>query len=274
MREAGSRATPWNGSVRFLLLRRKGVLALRHMNVKWMLFDLDGTLLPLHNEELFEQYIRGVIQRWAPVLPRTTPRELPAQVMAAVTAMFVNNDPARSNEEVFWAELGPRIGSSQAELRSVYDAFYKDYFPSLRSYYAPRLPGPGRAVVDAALAQGYRIALATNPIWPRVAIEERMAWVDLGGLPWGLVTCFEVMHACKPNPAYYHEVCRLLECRPEECVLIGNDVEEDGSAANVGMKVFMTTDYLINKKGRTLDPTRSGSLADLHALLKAGPLEL
>ncbi|MFB2351719.1 HAD family hydrolase, partial [Priestia megaterium] len=58
--------------------------------------------------------------------------------------------------------------------------------------------------VDWAFAQGYTIAIATNPLFPRTAIEQRLAWAKLpvDKYPFKIVSSYEGFHFAKPNPAF------------------------------------------------------------------------
>lgn len=51
---------------------------------------------------------------------------------------------------------------------------------------------------------------------------------------------------CKPNPAYYTDVCRRLNVAPADCLMIGNDENEDMYAASsLGMRCYLVTDCLL-----------------------------
>lgn len=234
--------------------------------IKTILFDLDGTLLPIDTDAFARQYMRALGAYAGHLVP---PVELVKQVWAATGEMIRNTDPGLTNAEVFANAFFPRVGVDRKTLMPVFDAFYREQFPSLRST-CTGLPGVARSVVETALEQGYEIVLATNPLFPRVAIEERMRWIEVDDLPWRLVTVYEEMHACKPQLRYYEEVLERIGRAPGECLMVGNDVQEDGAAASLGIDVFFVTDFLIDREGRVLPPERSGTLASLRDLLAAG----
>jgi len=197
------------------------------------------------------------------------PQELPAKIMASTMAMVHNTDRSLTNAEVFARDFYPRVNRSESELTPVFDQFYRERFPALKSA-CRGLPGIARQVVRTALDKGYEVVLATNPLFPRMAIEERMRWIEVDDLPWRLVTVYEEMHACKPQPAYYMEVLERIGRRPEECLMVGNDVQEDGVAASLGIDVFFVTDYLIDRGQTKLPPEMSGTLADFLRKLNEG----
>ena len=61
------------------------------------------------------------------------------------------------------------------------------------------------------------------------------------------MTTYENSCFCKPNPAYYEEILSKLGLDAGDCVMVGNDVQEDGAAAKLGMRVFILTDCLIDR---------------------------
>ena len=50
--------------------------------------------------------------------------------------------------------------------------------------------------------------------------------------------------------------------------MVGNDALEDTAAAQVGMKVFLLTDCLINKEGRDISAYPQGSFEQLLEYVK------
>lgn len=224
--------------------------------LKTILFDLDGTLLPVNTDQFLRHYMRAIAAHASHLVDA---QKLPDHIMTSTYAMIKNTDPAMTNAEVFARDFYPRVGRAEAELWPVIEAFYRESFPKLRHKF-DSLPGAARQVVQTAVDQGYEIVLATNPLFPRIAIEERMRWIDVFDMPWRLVTTYEQMHACKPHPAYFQEILSIIGREPSECLMVGNDLDEDGVAAKVGMEVFFVTDYLDNGSGKELPPGRSGRL--------------
>lgn len=233
--------------------------------LKTILFDLDGTLLPIDTDRFVAGYLKALSAHAGHLV---TACNLAEQVMLSTYAMIKDTSPERTNAQVFAADFFPKVGRREDELMPVFEEFYLTKFPALRST-CPGLPGIGKEVVQTALDQGYEIALATNPLFPREAIEERMRWVGIFDMPWRLVTTYEEMHACKPQPAYYREVLEKLDRAPEECLMVGNDFEEDGVAAKLGIPTYFVTDHLIKRSEVPLPEEASGTLARFHERLKA-----
>ena len=120
-----------------------------------------------------------------------------------------------------------------------------------------------KETVDKLRDGGYRIALATNPIFPAAATESRIRWAGLEPADFELYTTYENTGFCKPNLAYYRELLERLDCCAEDCLMVGNDVEEDMIAATLGMPVFLLTDCLINKNNRDISGYAHGGFDEL-----------
>ena len=117
--------------------------------------------------------------------------------------------------------------------------------------------------VRALKEKGFRVALATNPIFPQIATAQRIRWTGLTPEDFELFTTYENSHFCKPNLSYYEEVLERLGVTPQECLMVGNDVSEDMIAEKLGMKVFLLTDCLINKEDKDISVYPSGSFEQL-----------
>lgn len=235
--------------------------------IKAVLFDLDGTLLPMDYEEFLREYMALIGSHTAHLV---NPRQLMAQLLASMAVMVADTNADRTNEAVFAADFYPRLGIDAAILAPVLEDFYRNRFPLLIEATQPS--AAARQAVQAVISRGLPVVVATNPIFPEMAIHERLRWAGVADLPFCHVTCYEKSHFCKPNPAYYLEVAAQIGQDPRDCLMVGNDVEEDLAAALVGMKTFLVTDCVVNTKGLTACADRQGSLAELAAWLQSGNL--
>ena len=120
----------------------------------------------------------------------------------------------------------------------------------------------------ARRAAGKRVALATNPIFPAVATESRIRWAGLSVQDFELYTTYENSCYCKPSLDYYRAILERMQLRGEECVMVGNDVGEDMVAARLGMRVFLLTDCLINKKNEDVSAYPHGGFDELLAFVE------
>ncbi|MBQ2720385.1 MAG: HAD family hydrolase, partial [Clostridia bacterium] len=125
-----------------------------------------------------------------------------------------------------------------------------------------------KKIVDGLCERGFEVVLATNPIFPPVATLSRISWAGLSAESFSLITNYSNSSYCKPNPKYYREILSKIGKAPEECLMVGNDVEEDMVAQSLGMKVFLLTDCIINKKDRDISVYPHGGFDDLAAYLQ------
>ncbi len=233
------------------------------MSIKAILFDLDGTLLPMEQDTFAKAYFKGLAAKAAP--HGYLPDELIETVWAGTAAM-IKNDGTATNEEVFWQLFAKKYGTSALKDKAIFDDFYENEFEQVKKVcgFNPQ----ARACIKSLKAEGCELALATNPIFPRVATAARIRWAGLDSEDFKLCTTYEVCSYCKPNPKYYLDILNTLKLTPEECLMVGNDVEEDMIAENLGMQVFLITDCVINKKGKDLSKYPKGDFNDLLEYIK------
>ncbi len=247
--------------------------------LKAILFDLDDTLLGNSMDTFVPAYFQALTRWVAHLIP---PEQLIPELMRATEAMVANDGSGPTNEEVFAAIFYPALGYDQDEVKPVFEQFYEQEFPRLQSLTQVR--PVARPLVEWAFERGLQVVIATNPLFPRLPIEQRLAWagVPVTEFDYDLVTCYENMHATKSHPAYYREILTRLGREPGECLMVGDDRERDiAQAASVGIPV-----YWIIQPGDTLLPFRpsdkrkasllagQGTLAELWELARTGSLVL
>lgn len=226
--------------------------------IKNILFDLDGTLLPFDLHEFTQAYFACLGEKVAHL---TEPGTFIKHLLAATGAMVGNLDSERTNQEVFSRHFFSNVGVPEEVLLPVINEFYERDFALLQKL--TRREEAARKAVLTALAVGQDVVIATNPVFPMTATRQRIEWAGLGDIAFKLVTSYENSHFCKPNGEYYREIVEKLGCHPEECLMIGNDVEEDLAAATIGMKTYLVTDCLINAKKAEVVADYTGTLQEL-----------
>lgn len=232
--------------------------------IKMVLFDLDGTLLPM-DQDVFVKYYFGLLaKKLAPL--GYDPKKLVDSVWMGTSAMVRNNGSC-NNEEAFWLCFSSIYGEQVRNDMPVFESFYANEFQGSKVScgYNPK----AAEVVAALKKAGTRVALATNPLFPAIATQSRIGWAGLNQDDFEFITTYENSHYCKPNPEYYEEVCSILSVDPSECLMIGNDIEEDMIAAStVGLKVFLLKDCIINAHDADISQYPQGDFDDLLLYLK------
>ena len=222
--------------------------------IKNILFDLDGTLLPMDLEEFTKIYFKKLHERFAE-LGYNADIVLKA-VMAGTKVMMENNGEA-SNEEVFWNAFKQVSGVTQKECEEDFTNFYKNDFSSLGKF-----TGKNENMVKAVhllKEKGYQLYLTTNPLFPKMAVEERVCWAGLKPSMFSLLTSYEYCRFTKPNINYYKDVIENEHLLIEECMMVGNDAIEDGVIENLGIPLYLVEDHLINRDGSPLSSKWHGT---------------
>ena len=234
------------------------------MAIRAVWFDLDGTLLPMVQEDFVKAYFGALAAKLAP--HGYDPKKL-VQAIWTGTGAMIKNDGSCPNEKRFWDSFAGAFGERVYEDASVLDAFYEKEFDGVQKVcgYTPKAAEAIKIVKDA----GLRVSLATNPIFPAVATKKRIAWAGLDISDFELVTTYENSSHCKPNPAYYQDILNTLGLNADEVLMVGNDVGEDMIAATLGMRVFLLTDCLICREGFSTEGYEQGDFDALLAYLRA-----
>ena len=229
-----------------------------------VLFDLDGTLLPMDQDAFTKQYFGLLAAKLAPY--GYDPRELIDGIWHGTAAM-VKNTGTKTNEAAFWDDFAGRLGEKVRGDMPLFEAFYRTEFDGAKA--ACGFNPLAAETVHKIRQMGLRVALATNPVFPAVATEKRIRWAGLCPEDFELYTTYENSTRCKPNPDYFREVAARLKVRPEECLMVGNDATEDLAARKTGMEVFLLTDCLINKENIDISGYSHGDFRQLQHCLDA-----
>ncbi len=213
------------------------------MKITTILFDLDGTLLPMDQDKFMQEYFTLMAKRM--INYGYEPQKLIQSIWDGTKQMILN-DGSKTNEQVFWNRFEEIYGEQVREHHSVFEQYYIEDFPLVKETcgFNPQ----SKTVIKDLQKQGFRLVLATNPLFPKIATKQRIEWCDLEESDFEFYTTYENERFCKPNPKYYLDILERLNVKPEEVLMVGNDVIEDIKAAeSVGMNVFLITDTMINK---------------------------
>ncbi len=233
------------------------------MKTKCILFDMDGTLLPMDSGVFAKTYFKVLTKKMSPY--GYEPNTLIDGINAGITATQTN-DGTHTNEELFWEHFVEVCGQRALKDRALFDEFYAVDFQRISSTcgYTPE----AKATIALCKELGYPVVIATEPIFPLCAMESRLRWAGVDPSAAEFITSYETSHYCKPDLGYYREVADRLGVQPEECAMVGNDVGEDMPAAELGMKVFLLTDCLINKEKADIAQWPHGSFGALQRWLR------
>lgn len=236
------------------------------MRIKAVFFDLDGTLLPMDQDEFTKGYFKLLAKKLEPY--GYEPKLLVDAIWQGTAAM-VKNSGTQSNEAAFWERFSQTYGKEKVlQDKPLFDEFYAKDFEDAKALCGYH--EKAAETVSKVKQLGYRVVLATNPIFPATATESRIRWAGLEPSDFELITTYENINYCKPNPDYYREIAQRLGVQPEECLMVGNDAAEDMSAKDAGMEVFLLTDCLVNKERRDINRYPRGSFKQLLQFVENG----
>lgn len=232
------------------------------MPIKTVLFDLDGTLLPMDQDNFVKAYMKLLA---AYMVPHGYEPQLLLDGLWKGTGAMVKNDGRTTNEEVFWQVFSPIVGKDARKDEAIFQTFYATDFQKARAAcgFAPE----SAEIVRGLKKRGFRAILATNPLFPAVATENRIRWAGLTPQDFDLYTTYENSCFSKPNLDYYREILDKSGAAAEECLMVGNDVSEDMVAQKLGMKTFLLTPCLLNRENLPIENYPHGDFAALADFL-------
>jgi len=226
-----------------------------------LLIDLDNTLLGNDMETFIPAYLDALGKHLESYVP---PERMVRVMMAATQKMFENNHPGSSLREVFEPNFYPKLGLIEHEVRDHFEAFYVNVFPTLQPL--TEFWSDAVNLIDEAFSRDYQVGVATNPLFPLTAIEQRLGWAgfDVDNVPFNFIPSYETFHFAKPNPAYFAEFLGRLGWPDGPIVMIGDDpVPDVKGARSLGLPVFWVSDEVEQISMGHPMPTMSGSLTDI-----------
>lgn len=176
------------------------------------------------------------------------------------------------NRERFWSAFAESVGISAervAVVERITDDFYAQEFDRLREPLG--VQADRGELIRSLQKKGYELVLATNPIFPMVAVKTRLAWLGLRTEDFSLITTYENSRFCKPNLDYYREILEKIGKTPTECLMVGNNGKEDACAGELGMEVYLVTDYPEDTDQALLARFAHSSFAGFEAFAQALP---
>lgn len=226
-----------------------------------LLIDLDDTLLVNPVNEFMEKYLKLLSEYMSPYVD---PKRMIPQLLKSTDMMIDKVHPYQTLEAAFDSDFYPALGLDNSEMKPIVNRFYSDTFPEIQSITSPRTEAI--EVIQHAFARGYRVVIATNPLFPRLATSLRLDWA---GLPeseyhYDLVTSYESLHYAKPNNAYYTEILGQLGWPDQPVCMVGNSFEFDILPVNrLGIPAYLITDDTALLNDEPLQGIKRGPLQEL-----------
>lgn len=224
---------------------------------KNILLDLDGTLLPIDMDYFIKIYFQALTEEFSDLKNK----EEFIKILMQATEKMIKNDGQRVNEEVFKEAFFNKLNiADENKIMKRFNDFYKNKYPKLKNKLNLKTKAP--ELIEILKKADKNLILATNPLFPLEAIEERIRWSGIDPADFDYITCYEEMHYAKPNPKFYSEISQKIGFNPKEAIMIGNNSKEDMIAKKVGMKTYLINDFLVDE-GTPFEPDWEGNLEDL-----------
>jgi len=228
--------------------------------LKAILFDLDGTLIDVDLSQFIPGYLKLLANSVAHLIP---PKKMVPAIMKA--SEFVNlNDGKITNMEAFSNVFFPIEGYEKEDIQPIFDKFYEENFKKLKKF--TKKKPEARKIIQTAFNKGYKVVIATTPVLPLTAIEQRLDWAGIDDFPYDLITSIENSCATKPNLLYYELIFKYLNLSARECIMVG-DEDKDMVCGKLGSQTFLVNSPNTNLKTETPETTHRGILKDLIELL-------
>lgn len=238
-----------------------------------LLIDLDDTLLSNRMDIFLPAYLKALgnyLKAYA------KPEMLISTLLEATNTMMNNDHPNITLKERFDENFYPKLGVAYKDVQSAIDDFYNEKFPSLRKLTESR--PDAIKLIQEAQQRGYSISIATNPLFPKTAIYQRLDWADLSvdSYPFSIVSTYEDFHFAKPNPAYFFEILALNGWPDQPVIMIGNDPHADiNPARELGIATYLVTEtdgYAQSPKNNSL-PLGNGKLNNVIKWIDEQPID-
>ncbi|MEA3424180.1 MAG: HAD family hydrolase [Bacillota bacterium] len=231
-----------------------------------VLFDLDGTLLPIDQKKFLEVYF-GTMEQL--VESKGIDSKKMMKSLWVGTSAMINNDGSMSNEKRFWSVFYEHFGKLGDSIEEILDDYYKTEFEKAKV--ASKKHPLAIKCVQTLKKKGYQVALTTNPLFPDIATYSRIRWAGLEPEDFSIITTYENCTFSKPNIEYYSEILKKIDKKPNECIMIGNDVSDDMCVEDMGMDTFLLKDCLINSNGKDIQKYKQGNFDELYDFIKNLP---
>jgi FMN phosphatase YigB (HAD superfamily) len=230
--------------------------------INTFLFDLDGTLLPVDLDKFLKIYFGEMAKK---LKDHISPEKTAEYIWQATEFMVNNKDTQVTNMEAFSQHFTKITERSFEELLPIFDDFYITEYLKTRDAISPH--PIVKEIIELLKDKNYNLVVATNPLFPKRAIIHRLEWAGLKEEDFQLITSYEIMHACKPNIQYYKEILDIIGKKPKECIMVGNDVQEDMIARKLGINTFLLENQIIHRESTPPVCDYSGSYEDLKNII-------
>ncbi len=229
-------------------------------NIQAVLFDLDGTLLEIDLKKFIPGYLKLLSESISHLI---SPKKVISKLLKASEAVN-NNNGTQTNDTLFAKVFFPINGYTREEIQPYFDTFYETKFVELKKF--TKKKENARSVVQKVFKKNLKVVVATTPVLPLTAIQQRLDWAGVGDFNYSLITHIENSRANKPNLLYFQEIIDYLGIPPKNCLMVGDEAK-DMVAAKIGCPTFLVESSNTELTPEMLKPSYKGNLEDILDLL-------
>ncbi|MDR0426048.1 MAG: HAD family hydrolase [Clostridiales bacterium] len=219
------------------------------MAYKAMIFDLDGTLLPMDHMRFGTMYFESVRALFDGD-PRVDGGRLFMDGLKAGIIAMKKNDGSQTNRAAYHRAFVEKTGYDGAYVEDKMERYYLSAFKALKisTHPDPNIAAAVRLLKEA----GIKLALATDPLFPLSAVVERIGWADLKPSDFLHIPTYDKHRFSKPAPGFFGEVLSYIDAAPADTLMVGNSVYNDMPSARAGIDCYMLDDCLLNEKNEDI----------------------
>lgn len=203
--------------------------------IKYLLLDLDGTLIHFDIDIFIREYLRLIQKQFSAY---SYAKSVPEWIMMGTERMLSDVETI-TNKEKFLHYFCEKSGLSAKEVWEIFLHFYENDYDKIKDITSP-VPG-ALNFLESAREKGFILLIATQPVFPEIAIRKRLIWAGVDHIPFRLITHIENMYASKPHPQYFEQILSILGAMGDECLMIGNDRDMDLASEKIGISSYYLT---------------------------------
>ena len=231
-----------------------------------ILLDLDGTLLCMDTDVFTDKYFEQLAVKLKDYF---TQEELTSILWTSIKHMVMSTDKNQTNEEAFYEKFYQTVNYEKQVLQPLIDEYYEKDFHKLE-----HICERNNYVIDSIdllKSKNYKLVVATNPLFPKLAVIDRIRWAGLDKDDFSFVTSFETMNFCKPNINFYKQVLEVINKDSSQCLMVGNHGEEDMIAKEIGISTYLIEDFAMGNIENNKNIDHSGNYKDFYDFVKDLP---
>jgi len=236
------------------------------MRINTILFDLDGTLVPMDSEKFTETYFKSLNSY---IYGYLGDANFVKNMLTAVNKMYKDKDESTTLMQKF-VKYFNEISAIKYD---IFKRYVEDYYAKEFDRLSVHMEKDNliKMIVGMIKEKGYKLILASTPLLPQKAMEVRLKWSGLDKKDFDFIAHIDNMHYIKPSLEFFKEILAVNDISQEECIMIGNDVDEDIlPASQLGISTYYLDEHGVNKSGLKVE-CPSGSYIQLYDWVKALP---